>query len=243
MIATLSSLSSQIGVSLTAILIIDGPCESDYSITSEVLPLFKDKLNILALRKSQNGGVAKARNSGMKLINTPFFSWLDSHDIIHPLRSLHATTYMNNKGIDRLNTSYSRVSIETNKLYLRNWEMSHCGHTSFVSRSHLIQKFGYLMDFKSHEDTEYQQRLEYYKANMHNTNLVGHYLDFTIDAKTNHLSKDTWSSEEVIEDHSILGGSYEGSITDERRRLNARAFNIYEKSMKEISEKYFPCIE
>ena len=25
------------------------------------------------------------------------------------------------------------------------------------------------MDFKSHEDTEYQQRLEYYKANMHNT--------------------------------------------------------------------------
>ena len=127
LIATLSSLSSQIGVSLTAILIIDGPCESDYSIASEVLPLFKDNLNILALRKGQNGGVAKARNSGMKLINTPFFSWLDSHDIIHPLRSLHATTYMNNKGIDRLNTSYSRVSIETNKLYLRNWEMSHCG--------------------------------------------------------------------------------------------------------------------
>ena len=243
LIESLTSLSSQIGVSVTAILIIDGPEKDDYSTVNDALIMFKDKLNAIVLRRKQNGGVAKARNSGMKIINTPFFSWLDPHDVIHPLRSLHAITYINNKEIERLNTSYSRVALETNKLYLRNWEKSHCGHTSFVSRTHLINQFGYLMDLKSHEDTEYQQRLEYFKADMHNTPLVGHYLDFTIDNKTNHLSQDTWSTEEMIENHSVLGGSYEGSITDERRRHNAKAFNIYQKSMREISEKYFPCIE
>lgn len=243
LVESLISLSSQVGVSVTALLIIDGPEKNDHSKVSEALSMLKDKLNTIILTRSQNGGVAKARNSGMKMINTPFFSWLDPHDVIHPLRSIHAIAYINNKKIDRLNTSYSRVALEANKLYLRNWEKSHCGHTSFVSRTHLINQFGYLMDLKSHEDTEYQQRLEYFKADMHNTSLVGHYLDFTIDNKNSHLSRDTWSTEEAIESHSVLGGSYEGSITDERRRHNARAFNIYQQSMREISEKYFPCIE
>lgn len=241
--ATLNSLAAQIGVKVIAILVVDGPNENDLKAVQSALSSLSKKLDYILINRTRNGGVSKARNTGMKLIKTPYFSWLDSHDIIHPLRSLHAILYLNNKGIERLNTGYSRACLNRKKIYIRNWRMHHCGHTSFVSRTHLLQKFGYLMDMRNHEDTEYQKRLEYFKAEMHYSSLVGHYLDLSINDPTAHLSSDTWNVIDAADNHPIIGGTYQGTITDERQRSNAQALNLYDSALKEMAQKYFPCIE
>ena len=237
--ATLNSLAAQIGVKVIAILVVDGPNENDLKAVQSALSSLSKKLDYILINRTRNGGVAKARNTGMKLIKTPYFSWLDSHDIIHPLRSLHAILYLNNKGIERLNTGYSRALIE--KTYIRNWRMHHCGHTSFVS--HSSYRNSDTLWICEIMKTLNIKNVGVLQSQMHYSSLVGHYLDLSINDPTAHLSSDTWNVIDATDNHPIIGGTYQGTITDERQRSNAQSLNLYDSALKEMAQKYFPCIE
>ena len=118
------------------------------------------------------------------------------------------------------------------------------GHTSFVAKTDLLQTMGYLMDFKYHEDTEYEQRLRFFNIPLSDSNIVGHYLDLeSDDTEHQHLSGDTWGTREIINKHTYLQGSDASCITEERKRLNAYSINYYRKVQEEMATNYFPCQE
>jgi len=241
---TLQSIHEQIGVKARAIIIIDGPNIEDLRKVEDALEKLPQTFQKRVIQKDKNGGVAKARNTGMKAIQTEFYSWIDANDLIHPLRSIHAILTILNTDIDRLNTAYARVNLDTKKIFLRNYKSYFVGHTSFVAKTDLLQTMGYLMDFKYHEDTEYEQRLRFFNIPSSDSNIVGHYLDLESgDTEHEHLSGDTWGTREVIDNHSYLQGSYVGSITDERKRFNAYSVNYYRKIQEEMAINYFPCLE
>jgi glycosyltransferase involved in cell wall biosynthesis len=242
--STLQSIHEQIGVKARAIVIIDGPSSDDLKKVQNALQSLPQVFQTRIIQKEKNGGVAKARNTGMKEIQTEFFSWIDANDLIHPLRSIYAILTILNNDIDRLNTAYARIDLVTKKIFLRNHNLYFIGHTSFVAKTDLIQTMGYLMDFKYHEDTEYEQRLKFFNIPLSDSNIVAHYLDLESDnTEEQHLSGDTWGTREIIDKHTYLQGSYVGSITDERKRFNAHSFNYYRKVQEEMATNYFPCQE
>lgn len=243
-VSTLQSIHEQIGVRTRAIIIIDGPNNEDLKRVQNALKNLPQTFQTRVIQKEKNGGVAKARNTGMKAIQTEFFSWIDANDLIHPLRSIHAILTILNSDIDRLNTAYARVDLNTKKIFLRNHNLYFSGHTSFVAKTDLLQTMGYLMDLKYHEDTEYEQRLRFFNIPLSDSNIVAHYLDLeSSDTEEQHLSGDTWGEREIIDNHIFLQGSYDGSITDERKRLNARSINYYRKIQEDTATNYFPCLE
>ena len=242
--ATLKSIHDQIGVTPHAIIVIDGPQKSDLLNVQNAINKISEDFQSTIIQKRENGGVAKARNTGMKYIRTEFFSWVDSHDLLHPLRSIHAISHILNTGSSRINTAYSRVNLESKKIYLRNHRLFFIGHTSFVSRKDLLNTMGYLLDLKRHEDTEYERRHEFFNIKITENETVGHYLDLEAEiSEKEHLSGDTWGSRQTIEGHPYLQGSYHGSITNERKAINASTSNLYRKIMEEVAENHFPCIE
>lgn len=242
--STLQSVNEQIGVKARAIIIIDGPNSEDLKRVQSALQNIPQTFQTRVIQKEKNGRVAKARNTGMKAVQTEFFSWIDANDLIHPLRSIHAILTILNNDIDRLNTAYARINLDTKKVFLRNQSIYFIGHTSFVARTDLLQTMGYLMDFKYHEDTEYEQRLRFFNIPLSDSNIVGHYLDLeSSDTQQQHLSGDTWGERTIIGEHPFLQGSYNGSITDERKGFNAQTINYYRKIQEETAINYFPCKE
>ncbi|GDX77118.1 hypothetical protein LBMAG41_21960 [Cyanobium sp.] len=87
----------------------------------------------------RNRGVGLCRNRAFQEVTAPFFSCLDADDIFHPLRCLHALLALQSSGVDRLNTGWSRVSLDENKIVLINDRLHCTGQSSFwlVQRSSL----------------------------------------------------------------------------------------------------------
>ena len=126
---------------------------------------------------------------------------------------------------------------------MRNGMLKQNGHTSFVSETSLIERYGYLCDLTKHEDTEYRQRLNFFRVAMIKSEIIGHFLDIELKERGKHLSSDTWSNIEILEDHSFLSGTYISKANQERKEANYNYFNRYEQAQKEIAKKYFPAIE
>ncbi len=238
---TIESLANQIAVQIQSIFIIDGESSNDAATLANCLADKKQLIGAKVIQHDANKGVAAARNTGMKQITTEFFSWLDANDIIHPLRSIHGILRLINNGAIRINTSYARAILKTGKLVLRNHKFGHIGHTSFIATKEILDKFGYLVDLRAHEDTEYQRRLEYFNANMCSTEVIGHYLDLNPGSSSHlHLSHDTWESLEIIEGHSYLGATYSGKATAERQAIALKYGLFYEKILRESLMQSFP---
>ncbi|MGC6482364.1 MAG: glycosyltransferase [Synechococcus sp.] len=236
---TIQSLSKQVAVQVSAIFILDGKNPADTAALTACLAPNNLSINTRVIQLEHNQGVAAARNIGMEKITTEFFSWLDANDVIHPLRSLHGILRLTNTQAIRINTSYSRVILKTGKLVLRNHRFGHTGHTSFIARTEILEMYGYLVNLKAHEDTEYQERLEYFNANMCSTTVIAHYLDLN-PGSTSHLSHDTWESLEIIENHSYLGATYCGKPTPARLRLNEIYRDLYHKVLNQALTQAFP---
>ena len=240
---SINSIRDQIGVTAKCIIIIDGTSEKELEKVKNAINTSETPQIFSVIEKKQNRGVALARNSGMRQINTEFFSWLDANDVIHPLRSLHSILLMLNYRCERVNTSYARVNLLNQKIITRNGKFAHCGHTSFTSKTSLVNNYGYLSNLKYHEDTEYQQRLEFFNVPMVNSHIATHFLDLEQCNQHLHLSGDSWTHHEMISDHSHLGGTYEGKPTPERLEWNKQFNKKYNSIRTKMSTDYFPCIE
>ena len=238
---TVESLANQIAVQIKSIFILDGASGNDAAALANCLAGKKQLIGAKVIQHDTNKGVAAARNTGMQQITTEFFSWLDANDIIHPLRSIHGILRLINNDAIRINTSYARAMLKTGKIVLRNHKFGHTGHTSFIATKEILDMFGYLVDLRAHEDTEYQRRLEYFNAKMCSTEVIGHYLDLNPGSSSHlHLSHDTWESLEVIEGHSYLGATYSGKATPERQAISQKYRLLYEKILRESLTQSFP---
>lgn len=242
---TVNSLSGQIGVTCKSIFIIDGENKNDLLALKDALEECPRQIQHSIIVKKDNSGVSRARNTGMKRITSEFFSWIDANDAIHPLRSIHGIMMLiNNIEYKRVNTSYSRINLASKKIAIRNMRFSFCGHTSFIAYTETIKKYGFLADIPYHEDTEYQQRLEYFKLPMLESPYVDHFLDIDISNQgSKHLSKDTWENVDAIEGHPFLGATYSGNLTEERQVFNQKFYEQYEKVLSEALNGIFPCLE
>ena len=94
------------------------------------------------------------------------------------------------------------INVDKNKIFVLQ---GHIAYAKNLDDQEILDKFGYLVDLRAHEDTEYQRRLEYFNANMCSTEVIGHYLDLNPGSSSHlHLSHDTWESLEIIEGHCVL---------------------------------------
>lgn len=251
-VQTAQSLACQIGVDCHSIFVVDGNNPKDQDSIINAINHTEGKIKPSIIIKPYNSGVARARNTGMAAIKTEFFSWLDANDIIHPLRSIHGILRLiNSRPNQRINTSYARVNLKQDKIAIRNLRFSFAGHTSFIAYSSILEQYGYLADLPYHEDTEYQQRLEFFRVPMIENPIIDHYLDVSLsDSETAreterqaHLSGDTWQSSHSVNNHPFLEGTYSGELTSERLAFNQAFEEKYETAMAELSQKHFPCIE
>ena len=249
---TIKSIADQIGVDCEGIFVIDGDRPADVTAVQlgikEVRPSFKASIVV----KQRRNGVARARNTGMKMIKTEFFSWLDANDLIHPLRSLYSIVQLiNNPSFQRINTRYARVSLRTNKVVIRNLQFSFPGHATFVAYSLLLKQYGFLGDLPYHEDTEYLQRLRHFRVPMLESNLVDYYADINLQTDKislqeetgSHLSRDTWGEIHTIDNHPAIEASYDCELTGERLGINLEFQERYKRALEDLSERFFPCIE
>lgn len=242
--AALSSLRQQVGVAITCLISIDGRGE-DRELVEEVL----DDLNarepqpgwtILVLPSVRNLGVGRCRNQALRQIRSPYFTCLDADDIFHPLRCLHALLLLEQLGVERLNTGWSRVSLNQRKLILINGVLSSHGHNSFVAHTRILERYGYLADLRVNEDTEYQQRLQYFGAPMQTTSVVGHFLNSEVTPGYQSLSTPLRLETQVIDDHPYLCGTVIAAADDERRRIEQQHQQLYGKLISEALLAAFP---
>ncbi|MEB3333220.1 MAG: glycosyltransferase family A protein, partial [Synechococcaceae cyanobacterium] len=128
----LQSLHSQVGVEIECWISIDGE-HQDRELTEALLDDLVDEDNFNTWRVSLlfsevNRGVGMCRNQALGRLDAPFFSCLDSDDVFHPLRCLHALLVLLREGLTRLNTGWCRASLLERKLVLINDRLSHTGH-------------------------------------------------------------------------------------------------------------------
>lgn len=237
---TLLSIKSQVGVHAKIIIVVDG-CKKTYRNVKAAISNASTDMITTIISREENGGLGKARNTGMKEIQTEFFSFLDPHDVIHPLRSLHAILTMIRSESERINTSYSRFELATGKIFLCDGKVSKTGSVSFIARTSTIEKYGYLLDLRYHEDTEYMQRISFFGGEQVMTGVSAHYLDFC--PNSNHLSSDTHDNISMIENDPEYAGIYTTKLSYRRRKLNGVCLDKYEEILRKVAIDEFPCIE
>ena len=141
--AALESLRGQVGVAIDCLISVDGRVE-DRQLVEEVVAELEAagddshwRVSVFLLERDR--GVGLCRNRAFQEVTAPFFSCLDADDIFHPLRCLHALLALQSSGVDRLNTGWSRVSLDENKIVLINDRLHCTGQSSFwlVQRSSL----------------------------------------------------------------------------------------------------------
>ncbi len=241
----LHSLHSQVGVDLDVWLSIDGR-DQDQQLVADVLSQLEAESEATAigslrvLHGGSNVGVGRCRNRALRNITTPWFTCLDADDIFHPLRCLHALLLLRQLGVERLNTGWSRVSLRQRKIILINGLMASHGHNSFVACSSLLQRYGYLADLRVHEDTEYQQRLQFFQVPMQATATVGHYLNSEVTPNYQSLSTPLRKDVHIIEDHPYLCGSVIAEADDERLRLHQQYQQHYRQLFSSALLVAFP---
>jgi hypothetical protein len=221
----LQSLQNQVGVQLDVWISIDGR-DQDRELVADVLSQLEAESEATAigslqvLHGSSNVGVGRCRNRALQNITAPWFTCLDADDIFHPLRCLHALLLLRQLGVERLNTGWSRVSLRQRKIILINGLMASHGHNSFIACTSLLQRYGYLADLRVHEDTEYQQRLQFFQVPMQATSAVGHYLNSEVTPNYQSLSTPLRKEVHTIDGHPYLCGSVIAEADDERLRIH-----------------------
>jgi len=241
---TLVSIKHQIGVLVKIIIILDGEEAKAEEMVRRLIERHDLSGSTKFLIKPVRSGVAKARNTGMKMVQTEFFSWLDAHDIIHPLRSLHSILLMLTNDSDRVNTLYARFESTSKKIMLANLKAELEGPHSFISKTDLLNQYGYLKDRPRHEDTEYLNRLNYFNLPMINDTVVAHFCELNANAgKGDHLSDDLRSDIHTFITNCDIGGAYKASSTVSRLTQDDKDQQYYRKLQSELAYKYFPCSE
>jgi hypothetical protein len=238
----LESLSLQVGVTIDCWISIDGE-GSDLALVKQILSDLpgSDSLPPPKLAFSEtNQGVAMCRNLVLRQISAPFFTCLDADDFFHPLRCLHAFLLLLTHAVDRVNTSYCRVCRSTGKIILINNQVSTFGHNSFLARSTLLKRYGYLANMRRHEDTEYMRRMEYFGVPMLNSLVVSHYLFTKLSPEYSSLSTDVRTATYIISDHPYLAGSITAELTEERLTAERHYGALYGEVISEAMLKAFP---
>jgi len=244
LLAALNSLRQQVGVEIHCLISVDGR-EEDRLLVQEVLaqlgaaedsPYWKVSVFML----EHNRGVGMCRNRALREVTTPFFTCLDADDIFHPLRCLHAYLLLQLSAVARVNTGWSRVSIREAKIVMINGLISTHGHNSFIARSEILEKYGYLSDLRVHEDTEYMQRLRHFHVPMLDSPIVSHYLNS--EARSDYQSLSTPLRQEVlaIDRHPFLCGTVVSSIDDHCLEIEKQHSSLYDALLFEALLKTFP---
>lgn len=241
---SLESIASQMGVVSQAIIVVDGT-EEDLAIARSLACEYRLELEVSVVFRERNGGIGQCRNTGMSLIRTEFFSFLDPGDTIHPVRSIKAILKMllEESLPIRIDTKYARIDMNTKKIFLINGDKSCSGHSSFIAKREIIDKYGYMMPLKRHEDTEYAQRLNFFGASITVDDAITHYLELDAYNPEKHLSEDCRNNIELIEGHWILAGTYETAMSEDRLILNSQHDQYYLHAQKQSAETFFPCVQ
>lgn len=230
--SALRSLRLQIGVALEVLISIDG-LDDDLTLVEAVLESLDRQLGVSPhvttrlIFSQDNLGVGRCRNRALSETSGQWFTCLDSDDIFHPLRCLHSLLALLSLGVDRLNTSWSRVSLRQKKIVLINGRLSTYGHNSFLARTDVLRRFGFMANLRVHEDTEYQQRLAYFGASMQNSPIIGHYLHTEPDSSYSSLSTPLRRETDHIQGHPYLCGSVIYGRDHERHKIERMFAEIY----------------
>jgi hypothetical protein len=177
--AALASLRGQVGVAIDCLISVDGLVE-DRELVEEVVAELEAAGEVSDWRVSvflleRNRGVGLCRNRAFQEVTAPFFTCLDADDIFHPLRCLHALLALQMAGVERLNTGWSRVSLDENKIVLINDRLFCTGQSSFLARTEILSRCGYQADLRHFEDTEFMLRQSFFGVSMQDSPIVGHY--------------------------------------------------------------------
>lgn len=244
LLAALGSLRKQVGVGIDCLISIDGR-EEDRQLVQEVLVQLGAaegtqhwKVSVFMLER--NRGVGMCRNRALREVNAPFFTCLDADDLFHPLRCLHALLVLQLSAVARVNTGWSRVSIREAKIVMINGLISTHGHNSFVARSEILQKYGYLSNLRVHEDTEYMQRLRYFNVPMLDSGIVSHFLNSEVGHDYESLSTPLRREVIAIDSHPYLCGTVLASADEERLQIERHHQSLYEQVMSEALLQAFP---
>jgi len=231
-------------VAIDCLISVDG-CEEDRLLVEEVLAELGAaeesthwKVSVFMLER--NRGVGMCRNRALRELTAPFFTCLDADDIFHPLRCLHAYLVLQISGVARVNTGWSRVSIRQGKIVMINGLISTHGHNSFIARSEILQKYGYLSDLRVHEDTEYMQRLRHFNVPMLDSPIVSHYLNSEIMADYKSLSTPLRQEILPIQGHPFLCGTVAATIDEQRLQIECQYTSLYDTLLYDVLSKAFP---
>ena len=214
--AALASLRGQVGVAIDCLISVDGRVE-DRQLVEELVAELEAagddshwRVSVFLLER--NRGVGLCRNRAFQEVTAPFFSCLDADDIFHPLRCLHALLVLQISGVERLNTGWSRVSMDENKIVLINDRLFCTGQSSFLARTDILSRCGYQAGLRHFEDTEFMLRQAFFGISMQDSPIVGHY--FHTDPRPDYASLSTPCRLEV---HPIVGHPYLcGSVISEQ---------------------------
>jgi glycosyltransferase involved in cell wall biosynthesis len=205
--AALASLRGQVGVAIDCLISVDGRVE-DRQLVEELVAELEAagddshwRVSVFLLER--NRGVGLCRNRAFQEVTAPFFSCLDADDIFHPLRCLHALLALQSSGVDRLNTGWSRVSLDENKIVLINDRLYCTGQSSFLARTEILSRCGFQAGLRHFEDTEFMLRQEFFGVSMQNSPIVGHY--FHTEPRPDYASLSSVCRQEV---HPISGHPY-----------------------------------
>jgi hypothetical protein len=242
LLPALQSLHGQVGVAIECLISVDG-CSADLELVERLLGKLGDPgphFTARVLFSDENRGVALCRNRAMKEISAPFFSWLDDDDLFHPLRCLHGLLVMALQGVSRINTGWSRVSLSQKKIVMINDRLSSFGHNSFIARTELLERYGYLADLKVHEDTEFMQRHDFLQIPSFNSPFVGHYLH--TEPTSEHCSLASGWRKEVhsIDGHPYLCGTVLASMPEQLVQREKTYLELYGSIVFASFSKQFP---
>jgi hypothetical protein len=244
LLAGLDSLRKQVGVGIDCLISVDGR-EEDRQLVQEVLSQLgaaedSQDWKVSVFMLEHNRGVGMCRNRALREVSTPFFTCLDADDVFHPLRCLHAFLVLQLSAVARVNTGWSRVSIREAKIVMINGLISTHGHNSFIARSEILRKYGYLSDLRVHEDTEYMQRLRYFNVPMLDSGIVSHFLNSEVGPDYKSLSTPLRHEVIPIEHHPYLCGTVIASADQERLQIESYHQTLYDQLMSAALLKAFP---
>lgn len=205
--AALASLRGQVAVAIDCLISVDGRLE-DRQLVDEVVAELEaggdgSHWRVSVFQLERNRGVGVCRNRAFQEITAPFFTCLDADDIFHPLRCLHALVALQISGVERLNTAWSRVSMEEKKIVLINDRLFCTGQSSFLARTEILSRCGYQADLRYFEDTEFMLRQAFFGVSMQNSPIVAHYMH--TEPRQDYASLSSECRQEV---HPIIGHPY-----------------------------------
>jgi teichuronic acid biosynthesis glycosyltransferase TuaG len=109
LVDTLDSILNQSYQNWEAILINDNSTDGSFDIAKRYESLDS---RFIVINKSQSGGAAKARNTGIAEANGRFIAFLDSDDIWHPNKLEKQISFMKKNNVDLSFTGYHFISEE-----------------------------------------------------------------------------------------------------------------------------------